>query len=138
MRAPILQERGLGTEFATETGIVMAIDYESLGIVGESGSSKSVTALSIMRLVPQSGWKAKLTSTPNSVRLDFRSRKRFCGGPSANLLNGFNVYSYLLPIFSAINGIRAITRSFVIGGIIGIALTVVASRSLLAAGWIGS
>src|SRR5262249_45398571 len=50
---------GLTTEFATERGRVRAVDGVSLavdkgrtlGVVGESGCGKSVTALSIMRLV---------------------------------------------------------------------------------------
>jgi len=60
---PILQVRDLRTQFATEAGIVKAVDGvsfdlfpgESLGIVGESGSGKSMTALSLLRLVPDPG-----------------------------------------------------------------------------------
>jgi oligopeptide/dipeptide ABC transporter ATP-binding protein len=60
---PILQVRDLKTQFATEGGIVKAVDGvsfelypgESLGIVGESGSGKSMTALSLLRLVPDPG-----------------------------------------------------------------------------------
>ena len=56
---PILQVRGLRTEFRTTEGIVKAVDgvdfdlYEGevLAIVGESGSGKSVTNLSIMNLI---------------------------------------------------------------------------------------
>src|SRR5579859_1685775 len=63
MASPILQVRNLRTEFATDQGLVRAVDDvsfelypgESLGIVGESGSGKSVTALSILRLVPEPG-----------------------------------------------------------------------------------
>jgi len=61
--APILQVRNLRTQFATQDGLVKAVDDvsfelypgETLGIVGESGSGKSVTALSILRLVPEPG-----------------------------------------------------------------------------------
>ena len=57
----LLEVSGLATSFATEDGIVRAVNGLSfsveagttLGIVGESGSGKSVTALSIMRLIPQ-------------------------------------------------------------------------------------
>jgi len=57
----ILSVKNLVTEFATDEGRVRAIDDvsfdikegETLGIVGESGCGKSVTALSIMRLLPQ-------------------------------------------------------------------------------------
>ena len=63
MAAPILQVRNLRTQFATQDGLVKAVDDvsfelypgETLGIVGESGSGKSVTALSILRLVPEPG-----------------------------------------------------------------------------------
>ncbi len=57
---PLLDVKGLKTCFSTEDGIVSAVDDihfcldkgETLGVVGESGCGKSVTALSIMRLVP--------------------------------------------------------------------------------------
>ncbi|TMH33576.1 MAG: ABC transporter ATP-binding protein, partial [Betaproteobacteria bacterium] len=57
----LLEVRGLRTSFDGEQGEVRAVDGvdfslargRTLGIVGESGCGKSVTALSIMRLVPQ-------------------------------------------------------------------------------------
>jgi oligopeptide/dipeptide ABC transporter ATP-binding protein len=57
----ILDVRNLVTGFDTDAGQVIAVDGVSfqarrgktLGIVGESGCGKSVTALSIMRLLPQ-------------------------------------------------------------------------------------
>jgi peptide/nickel transport system ATP-binding protein len=57
----LLEVKGLRTHFATEEGEVRAVDGvdfslergRTLGIVGESGCGKSVTALSIMGLVPQ-------------------------------------------------------------------------------------
>ena len=56
----ILSVRDLATHFHTRDGIIRAVDGvsfdleagETLGIVGESGCGKSVTALSIMRLIP--------------------------------------------------------------------------------------
>ncbi|MCI0841897.1 MAG: ABC transporter ATP-binding protein, partial [Chloroflexi bacterium] len=56
---PLLEIKDLATHFFTQEGVVKAVDGisysidegEVLGVVGESGCGKSVTALSIMRLV---------------------------------------------------------------------------------------
>ena len=61
MAAPLLEVRSLRTVFDGEQGEVRAVDGvdfalergRTLGIVGESGCGKSVTALSIMGLIPQ-------------------------------------------------------------------------------------
>ncbi len=58
--APLLQVKGLKTQFFTQDGIVHAVEDisydveegETLGIVGESGCGKSVGVLSVMRLIP--------------------------------------------------------------------------------------
>jgi peptide/nickel transport system ATP-binding protein len=63
MAEPLLEIKNLSTEFHTEEGVITAIrdvsltlyPSETLGIVGESGCGKSVTALSIMGLLPYSG-----------------------------------------------------------------------------------
>jgi oligopeptide/dipeptide ABC transporter ATP-binding protein len=60
---PVLRVEGLRTYFYTYAGIVKAVDDislevnegETLGVVGESGSGKTVTAQSILRVVPQPG-----------------------------------------------------------------------------------
>jgi peptide/nickel transport system ATP-binding protein len=60
MPGPLLRVRDLVTSFQTEEGRLRAVDGvsfdvpagASVGIVGESGCGKSVTALSILRLVP--------------------------------------------------------------------------------------
>ena len=57
---PLLDVKGLRTEFRSGGSVFAAVDGvsftlspgETLGIVGESGCGKSVTSLSIMRLVP--------------------------------------------------------------------------------------
>jgi oligopeptide/dipeptide ABC transporter ATP-binding protein len=56
----LLEVSNLRTEFATRAGVVRAVDDvsfsvgagETVALVGESGCGKSVTALSVMRLVP--------------------------------------------------------------------------------------
>jgi peptide/nickel transport system ATP-binding protein len=62
--SPLLEVRDLQTHFFTRDGVVRAVDGvsfgltrgETLGIVGESGCGKSVTALSILRLIaPETG-----------------------------------------------------------------------------------
>ncbi|MFO7312350.1 MAG: ABC transporter ATP-binding protein, partial [Bacillota bacterium] len=63
MREPVLAVRNLKTYFYTDRGVVKAVDGvsfqlypgETLGLVGESGCGKSMTALSIMGLVPHPG-----------------------------------------------------------------------------------
>jgi len=60
MSEVLLDVRDLQTYFFTDRGIAKAVDHvsfqlcqgQTLGIVGESGCGKSVTALSIMRLIP--------------------------------------------------------------------------------------
>ena len=57
---PLLRVDGLKTHFHTRDGVVRAVDGvgfdvmpgETLAIVGESGCGKSVTAMSILRLLP--------------------------------------------------------------------------------------
>jgi peptide/nickel transport system ATP-binding protein/oligopeptide transport system ATP-binding protein len=73
---PLLAIHDLRTSFRTDAGTVRAVDGvtlsiapgETLGVVGESGCGKSVTALSILRLVP---------SPPGRIdggRIEFKGR----------------------------------------------------------------
>jgi oligopeptide transport system ATP-binding protein len=58
--ASLLQVKDLRTHFFTEEGVVRAVDGisydvkegETMGLVGESGCGKSVSALSLLRLIP--------------------------------------------------------------------------------------
>ena len=58
-QAPLLDIRGLKTHFATDDGMVQAVDGvditigrgETVGVVGESGCGKTVTALSVLKLI---------------------------------------------------------------------------------------
>jgi oligopeptide/dipeptide ABC transporter ATP-binding protein len=60
---PLLEVKGLRTSFYTRDGVVRAVDGidfhvdrgEIMGLVGESGCGKSVTSLSIMRLIAKPG-----------------------------------------------------------------------------------
>ena len=70
----VLEVKDLQTYFVTRWGIVKAVDGvsfnlrkgETLGIVGESGCGKSVTALSILRLIPEPPGVV----TANAIRFD--------------------------------------------------------------------
>jgi oligopeptide/dipeptide ABC transporter ATP-binding protein len=72
----LLEVKNLRTHFFTRAGVVRAVDGvdfsvekgKTLGIVGESGCGKSVTALSIMRLLPTP--PARIVS--GSIRFDGR------------------------------------------------------------------
>ncbi|MGH2386368.1 MAG: ABC transporter ATP-binding protein, partial [Candidatus Limnocylindria bacterium] len=60
---PLLEIKGLRTQFFTQDGVVKAVDDvtfeighgQTLGVVGESGCGKSITSLSVMRLIDRPG-----------------------------------------------------------------------------------
>jgi peptide/nickel transport system ATP-binding protein len=76
MTAPLLSVRDLRTWFHTSSGIARAVDgvsfdvmpHETVGVVGESGCGKSVTSLSILRLIDRPG-----SIEPGSV-IEFEGR----------------------------------------------------------------
>ncbi|MEX2534514.1 MAG: ABC transporter ATP-binding protein [Trueperaceae bacterium] len=63
MPAPLLDVADLKTHFFTDDGVLKAVDgvsfqvgrAETLGIIGESGCGKSITAQSVLRIVPRPG-----------------------------------------------------------------------------------
>src|SRR5471032_2105862 len=63
MTVPLLELENLRTYFYTDTGVARSVDGvsfqvgtgETVGVVGESGCGKSVTALSILRLIRAPG-----------------------------------------------------------------------------------
>ncbi|GHT71617.1 ABC transporter ATP-binding protein [Spirochaetia bacterium] len=94
MAVPVLEVSNLRTSFHTEEGMLCAVDGVSftveaghtLGIVGESGCGKSVTSLSILKLLPRrtarieqgSSVKLKgeeLTTKSNRAMCDIRGNK---------------------------------------------------------------
>ena len=89
--APVLEVEGLRTWFFTRRGVVRAVDDvsfalregETLAIVGESGCGKSITALSILGLVPSPpgrivGGTVKLRGT-DLLRVDEEAMRRVRG-----------------------------------------------------------
>ncbi|MEO6578882.1 MAG: ATP-binding cassette domain-containing protein, partial [Candidatus Limnocylindria bacterium] len=60
---PLLEIKGIQTHFFTQDGVVKAVDDvtfeighgQTLGVVGESGCGKSITSLSVMRLIERPG-----------------------------------------------------------------------------------
>ena len=72
MNANLLDVRNLSVSFHTDDGVFQAVDNVSLhvksgeivGLVGESGCGKSVTALSILRLIPSPPGKIECGSDP--------------------------------------------------------------------------
>lgn len=63
MTKQLLEVTDLRTYFFTEAGVVKAVDGisvsveegKTIGLVGESGSGKSVTAQSVLRIIPRPG-----------------------------------------------------------------------------------
>ncbi len=90
--APLLQVNGLKTYFYTLGGVVKAVDGisydleegETLGLVGESGCGKSVSALSIMRLIPDPPGKTidgeVFFDGEDMLKIDMDDMRRIRGG----------------------------------------------------------
>jgi len=89
---PLLQVRDLAVRFDTDEGVVEAVndisyDIEegaSLGIVGESGCGKSVSALAVMRLVPSPAGRI----TSGEVKFEGRDLLGVDSGEMRNIRGG--------------------------------------------------
>jgi peptide/nickel transport system ATP-binding protein len=88
MAEPILEVKGLKVQFATDDGLVRAVDGvdfalgrgQVLGIVGESGSGKSVTALTMLGLTR--GSRARSSSRAGTCSTFPRRSSRRSAVPS--------------------------------------------------------
>ncbi len=85
----LLTIEGLRTHFFTQDGVVKAVDGvsfgirngETMGVVGDSGCGKSITALSVMRLIERPGGSSRArsgsaTATPGPLRRGDARRPR--------------------------------------------------------------
>lgn len=117
---PILDVRGLKTYFYTRRGITKAVDDvsfsleegETLGIVGESGCGKSVTSLSILRLVPKPAGKiiaGKVLFNGEDLLLKSESEMRSFRGRYLSMILQDPIIS-LNPVFSIGNQIAECFR----------------------------
>ena len=115
---PLLEVDALTTEFDTDEGVVRAVDGvgfsvepgETLGIVGESGCGKSVTALSIMRLLPQP--MGRITDG----RILFRGRDLVREPiPQMEKIRGNNIAMVFQEPMTALNPVHTIGRQLTEG-----------------------
>ena len=83
-REVLVDIKNLRTFFYTEDGVVPAVDGvdltihrgEVVGLVGESGCGKSVTALSIIRLIPNPPERSSEARSSSMARIYSRRMKR--------------------------------------------------------------
>lgn len=105
---PLLKVEGLSTSFFTGSGVVKAVDNvnftlntgEVLGLVGESGCGKTITSLSIMRLIDLPGRVIKGKVKFDNIDLLTLPEPEMCK-LRGNLISMIfqQPHSYLNPIF---------------------------------------
>ena len=109
VRPHLLEVGGLRTQFFTRAGVVHAVEDvsfhvdrgEALGLVGESGCGKSVSALSIMGLVPPPGRVVRGEAwygDQDLLKLSEHDRERIRGNEIAMIFQ--DPMSYLNPVIS--------------------------------------
>jgi oligopeptide/dipeptide ABC transporter ATP-binding protein len=118
---PLLQIEDLKTYFRTDEGVVKAVDGvsyeahpgETVGIVGESGCGKSVTALSIMRLIPMPPGEIAggriLFDGEDLVHLSDRRMRQVRGGKIGMIFQ--EPMTSLNPVFTVGNQIEEAVRT---------------------------
>lgn len=115
----LLEVKDLAVHFYTDEGVVEAIrdisftvnQGDTLGIIGESGCGKSVTALSVMGLLPGNGRVVKgeiLFKGTNIVQLDEKARARLRGSEMTIVFQ--DALSSLNPVFTVETQLSDILR----------------------------
>ncbi|MEO6876893.1 MAG: ABC transporter ATP-binding protein, partial [Gemmatimonadaceae bacterium] len=120
MAEPLLRVRDLRTYFYTENGVARSVDGvsfeigagETVGLVGESGCGKSVTALSLLRLIRPPG---RIESTSEIVfdgqdltKLDEKSMRKIRGARIAMVFQ--EPMTALNPVFTVGDQIAEVVR----------------------------
>jgi oligopeptide/dipeptide ABC transporter ATP-binding protein len=120
MTAPLLELENLRTYFYTDNGVARSVDGvsfhvgagETVGVVGESGCGKSVTALSILRLVRAPGrvepGSAIRFEGKNLLELDEREMQRVRGNRIAMVFQ--EPMTALNPVFTVGDQIAEVAR----------------------------
>jgi peptide/nickel transport system ATP-binding protein len=119
-REPLLRVRDLRTYFYTEGGVARAVDGvsfdieagETVGLVGESGCGKSVTALSLLRLIRPPGRLEPGSEIQfdghNLVTLDEKSMREIRGARMSMVFQ--EPMTALNPVFKIGNQIAEVVR----------------------------
>ncbi len=121
MTEALLSIRGLRTTFQTPAGLLPAVDGidldvfrgETLGVVGESGCGKSVTALSILRLLPEPPARVEagevLFEGRDLLQIPLRDLRKIRGNRIAMIFQ--EPMTSLNPVFTIGNQIEEVLRA---------------------------